>query len=70
MVDRIVGSILGGAIGDGWGRPHEGGVPHGGARPPDELLVSDDTQLTLATCEAVVESDAVDPERIAARFVA
>jgi ADP-ribosylglycohydrolase len=37
---------------------------------PQELVVSDDTQLTLATCEAVIESGRVDPERIAARFVA
>ena len=68
--ERIVGSILGGAIGDGWGGPYEGGVPRGRARVPDDLVVSDDTQLTLATCEAIVEAGAIVPERIATRFVA
>lgn len=68
-VDRIVGAILGGAIGDGWGVPYEGGVAHGRARPPAELEVSDDTQLTLATCEAIVRAGAVVPESIASTFV-
>lgn len=68
--DHIVGAILGGAIGDGWGGPYEGGVPHASAQAPNELVVSDDTLLTLATCEAIVEAGAVVPEQIAARFVA
>jgi ADP-ribosylglycohydrolase len=70
ILGAIAGAILGGAIGDGWGGPYEGGVPRGSAHAPDELVVSDDTQLTLATCEAIVEAGAVVPERIAARFVA
>ena len=70
MRDRVVGSILGGALGDGWGRPFEGGARREHVTLPDELLVSDDTQLTLATCEAVIERGRVDPEAIAARFVA
>src|SRR5262245_26856802 len=41
--DRIVGAILGGAIGDGWGGPYEGGLPQGRAPAPDDLVVSDDT---------------------------
>src|SRR5689334_10483861 len=49
MADHIIGAVLGGAIGDGWGGPYEGGVPHGPARPPESLVISDDTQLTLAT---------------------
>jgi ADP-ribosyl-[dinitrogen reductase] hydrolase len=67
---RVLGTILGGAIGDGWGGRYEGSVPRGPVALPDELVVSDDTQLTLATCEAVVESASVDPARIAARFTA
>ena len=70
MIERVVGTILGGAIGDGWGRPYEGSVPRGPATAPDELVVTDDTHLTLATCEAVLECGRADPERIAARFVA
>jgi ADP-ribosyl-[dinitrogen reductase] hydrolase len=70
MLERVVGTILGGAIGDGWGGPFEGGLPGGPVDAPDELVVSDDTQLTIATCEAVIECGRVDPERIAASFVA
>jgi len=69
MSERVVGTILGGAIGDGWGSPFEGSVPRGLVAVPDELVVSDDTQLTIATCEAIIECGRVDPERIAARFV-
>jgi ADP-ribosylglycohydrolase len=52
--DQILGCILGGAIGDALGGPYEG------KRPPIEISdndewgrLSDDTQLTLATCEAI-----------------
>lgn len=52
--EAIVGAILGGAIGDGWRTQHEGSVTPGGARFPEELVITDDTQLTLATREAIV----------------
>src|SRR5262245_38557203 len=67
--DRIIASILAGAIGDGWGRPYEGRPPPPRVEIPRQLLISDDTQLTLATCDAVIEARRVDPERIAASFV-
>jgi ADP-ribosylglycohydrolase len=70
MLERVVGAILGGAIGDGWGGPFEGAVLRGQSAVPDELVVSDDTQLTIATCESVIECGRIDPERIAASFVA
>ncbi len=70
MLERVVGTILGGAIGDGWGGPFEGSVIRGPLPIPDELVVSDDTQLTIATCEAMIECGRIDPERIAARFLA
>jgi ADP-ribosylglycohydrolase len=62
--------VLGGAIGDGWGRPFEGGAPREGVPVPDEFAISDDTQLTLATCEAIIDAGRVDPAKIAERFVA
>ena len=65
----VVGAILGGAIGDGWGGPFEGRVAQPDVTAPDQLIVSDDTQLTIATCESVIESGRVDPEQVAARFV-
>ena len=66
--DRIVGCILGGAAGDAFGVPFEGesfpvNVELNGQR------VSDDTQLTLATCEALIETNCiVTPAVIASRF--
>jgi ADP-ribosylglycohydrolase len=67
LADRAEGMVLGGAIGDGWGRPYEGSIV--AACPlPLELTVTDDTQLTLATCEALLESRSVDPASIATRF--
>src|SRR6478735_4838064 len=70
ITDRAVGCILGGAIGDGWGRAFDGDVPHTPAPAPDELVVTDDTELTIATCEAVLQTGHADPEHIAARFLA
>lgn len=61
--------LLGGAIGDGLGRPHEGQPPPIQLNFDAPLHLSDDTQLTLATCEAIVEAERVDPAAIAARFV-
>jgi len=66
--DRIVGCILGGAAGDAFGVPFEGD-----AFPANVELkgqrISDDTQLTLATCEALIESNCiVNPSVIASRF--
>jgi ADP-ribosyl-[dinitrogen reductase] hydrolase len=57
--DRVLGSLVGGAIGDALG----------GVTERSELAISDDTQLTLATCEAIIEVGRVDPERIAASFL-
>lgn len=63
-VDRIRGCLLGGAIGDAAGSAFEG-------RPPGRYdwrdapwQLSDDTQLTLATCEALTEGPP-DPQTIA-----
>jgi ADP-ribosyl-[dinitrogen reductase] hydrolase len=57
--DAVRGCLLGGALGDAFGGLAERG----------SLCLSDDTQLTLATCEAVVEAGRVDPSTLAAVFV-
>jgi ADP-ribosyl-[dinitrogen reductase] hydrolase len=74
--DRIHGLLLGGMIGDVLGGPYEGcsadEVPSDLAWPASfaGLTDSDDTQLTIATCEAIIErSGTVDPEAIANRFL-
>lgn len=35
---------------------------------PSDLRVTDDTQLTLATCESIIASSIVDPESVASRM--
>jgi len=57
---RLWGSILGGAIGD-----VVGGIPE-----RRSLSFSDHTQLTLASCEAIVRAKRVAPEAIAERMLA
>lgn len=70
---RIEGAILGGAIGDACGCACEASGFRGLDALPSRMRISDDTQLTLATCEAIVdrrgvERRGVEPEAIAARF--
>jgi ADP-ribosylglycohydrolase len=71
LSESILGCLIGGAIGDAIGSAEEGCqiVP-----PFADLLsqpwnITDDTQLTLATCEAISAVQAVDPETIAAAML-
>lgn len=62
-------SLLAGMLGDAWGGAYEGRT--GALDPifPKVALMSDDTQLGIATCEAILEArGAVEPERVAASF--
>jgi ADP-ribosylglycohydrolase len=69
MRNQVLGCILGGAIGDAMGVPHEGKRPPIEISDGDKWRLSDDTQLTLATCEAISScSGSVDPAVIADRF--
>ena len=67
--DCVLGCILGGAIGDAFGALYEGrsGSINIGNESP--WSITDDTALTLATCEAIIEKGAVDPSAIASHFV-
>ncbi len=67
ITERVAGSLLAGALGDAWGGPYEGCRGEVEFYPPNVLELTDDTQLTLATCEAILESG-VDPETIARAF--
>lgn len=65
--DRVIGCIIGGALGDSIGAESEGASRRTSILP-SQLFVTDDTQLTVATCEAIVETRAVSPESIAQSF--
>jgi ADP-ribosyl-[dinitrogen reductase] hydrolase len=56
--DRISGCILGGAVGDALGVPFEGD-PFPANVELKGQRISDDTQLTLATCEALIENNCI-----------
>jgi ADP-ribosyl-[dinitrogen reductase] hydrolase len=68
IYDRVLGCLLGGALGDAWGRPFEGVTSLAKFEIPAQSAFSDDTQLTLATCESLIECGGADPEPLAFRF--
>ncbi len=67
---RIAGCLVGGAIGDGFGSPYEGMTAPVELAPDIQPVLTDDTVLTLATCEAILAEGRVDPAAIAARCAA
>jgi ADP-ribosyl-[dinitrogen reductase] hydrolase len=66
--DRIAGCLLGGALGDAVGAHFEGLSASDDFAFPSDPRVTDDTQLTIATCESIVESCTVTPEAVAKHF--
>ncbi len=69
MTDSIIGSIVAGAIGDAWGSCFENLQPPITFELPKQSSFTDDTQLTLATIESILESQCVNPESIAQHFL-
>lgn len=65
---QITGCIVGGALGDAWGRPWEGSRGRVAFQIPQRSFVSDDTQLTLATCESIIQNGCIHTERLASHF--
>ena len=76
--DRFAGCILGGAIGDAWGSAFENlsfqndantFYLDGGRKTEPTWSITDDTQLTLITLEAIIQTDKLTPEVLANTFV-
>jgi len=67
--DRLKGCLIYGAIGDSIGGKYEGTPSNQAIDFNFGWSISDDTQLTLATCEAIFDSEKIKPEKVAARFL-
>jgi ADP-ribosyl-[dinitrogen reductase] hydrolase len=67
--NMVAGCLLGGAVGDALGSFYEGKAVVQSVN--FEMLhgITDDTQLTLATCEAIIESGQVSAESIARKML-
>ena len=61
--------MLGGAIGDAMGSRYENQPAMARRASMESWQLTDDTQLTLATCEAIAGSGQVDPAGIADSFL-
>jgi ADP-ribosylglycohydrolase len=68
-MDQVRGCIIGGVIGDAMGGPFEGQPGPLRFQEHTAWSISDDSQLTLATCESIAELAKVSPEHIAQQFV-
>jgi ADP-ribosyl-[dinitrogen reductase] hydrolase len=64
-----MGCLLGGALGDAWGGPFEGSTGPIRFEIPLRPVLSDDTQLTVATCSSIIERGCISPESIADSFL-
>lgn len=69
LADRVRGCLIGGVIGDALGTPFEGQPGPLKFEEQTAWSISDDSQLTLATCESIIALGTVSPEHIAARFL-
>jgi len=67
--DQAVGCLIGGAIGDAMGGPYENEIGPVVVRDWGTGTISDDTQLTIATCEAICRAG-MSSESIAEELVA
>ena len=69
LEDRITGCFMAGALGDAIGAHFEGAPAADDYQLPTTLSVTDDTQLTIATCESVIQLGCVKPESVANNFL-
>ena len=71
--DRIIGSVLGLALGDAFGAPYEGGVLERAAwaligKRKGRRRWTDDTQMTIDVIESLVACGDIDQDDLARRF--
>lgn len=65
MDEKVKSCLLLGALGDAYGSKYEqSDIPAGDA----PWFFTDDTQLTMATCESIMEKGVADPEHLAQTF--
>lgn len=62
--EKLLGCLVGGAIGDCLGGPYEN-ARNVAFDETNTWRLSDDTQLTLATCQSIIKTRRPDPEHIA-----
>lgn len=69
LASRLTGCLVFGAVGDALGSYYEG-RPNNATVSFEHLHgITDDTQLTLATCEAIIKAGRVTPDSIAASML-
>jgi poly(ADP-ribose) glycohydrolase ARH3 len=72
--DQYAGCLLGLALGDALGAPHEGGLLERlvwrliGKTKAGEARWTDDTQMALDVAESLIEAGGLDPDALAKRF--
>ncbi len=71
--DRIIGSVLGLALGDAFGAPYEGGILERAVwavlgNKNGRRRWTDDTQMTINVIESLVARGGVDPDDLGRRF--
>lgn len=67
--NKLKGCLVYGAIGDAIGYKYEGFAPTQNVDLNFDWIISDDTQLTLATCEAIFNVAKINPEKVAEKFL-
>ena len=69
LANRLHGCLIGGAIGDAIGSFYEGRANVKSVEFDVINGITDDTQLTLATCESIIESGNVSAESVAKKML-
>lgn len=67
--ERLKACLAGGIIGDAIGAQFENSKNASLETLSDDWFVTDDSQLTLATCEAIADQKNISAERVASKFL-